>query len=376
MNPRRRAAFAAALIVFSVAAFAGDKNSKSPKLDDNGRAMIIRNFNAELVFVRSYFPMGKVGLKIDQAGKISPGAMEVRQMVAQYGPAAKPGDRVKITNVIFKGNAIIFEINGGPVKKKKWYERISIEGMGGGAAPLDKTGDPTSLDVNNRGSYVALAFKDYIPQLSSDQIKTMLKPVLDFTAMNAAQAYTESLPPIVQQAIKDHRALVGMDRDMVTYAMGRAPRKIRDKDGDTEYEEWIYGEPPKEVSFVRFVGDRVVRIETMKVDGQKEIRTAKEVDLDKGMEAATLAKKQDTQEDKDSKQDAPSLLRPGEKTVTATNPQARPKNTDQTMPGGQRGPSPTIPGQPDNMPASDPTGAPPNIPGGMPGGDVGSRPPQ
>ncbi len=369
MNPHRKAALVAALVFFSIAAFAGDKD-KPPKLSDNGRAMIIRNFNAELVFSRTYFPMGKVGLKIDEAGKVSPNEMEVRQIVAQNGPAAKPGDRVKITNVFFKGNAIIFEINGGPVKKKKWYERVSVGGAGGEVAPMDRSGDPTNLDVNNRGSYVALGFKDYIPELTTDQIKAKLKPVLDFNATNAAQAYSESLPPIVQEAIKNHRALVGMDRDMVVYAMGRAPRKIRDKDGETEYEEWIYGEPPKEVNFIRFVGDRVVRIETMKVDGEKEIRTAKEVDLDKGS-AATVAKKQDTQED-EKKANAPTLLRPGETTVGAT-PGTRQDPSRTPVPGGQQGTTAPRPGQPDNMPGSDPTGAPPNIPGGMPGGNT---PPQ
>jgi hypothetical protein len=362
MNPHRKAVLAAALLLSATVAFAGDKD-KQPKLSDENRAMIIRNFNAEQVFVRSYFPMGKIGIKIDETGKISPDAMQLRQLVADSGPAAKPGDRVKITNVIFKGNAILFEINGGPVKKKKWYERVSVSGMGGEVAPMDRSGDPNNLEVNSRGSYVALAFKDYVPTLTTDQIKTMLKPVFDFNAMNAAQAYAEALPPVVQQAIKNHRALVGMDKDMVVYAMGRAPKRIRDKDGETEYEEWIYGEPPKEVNFVRFVADRVIRIETMKVDGEKEVRTAKEIDLDAGHDARTLAKKQTDDSSSDEKKSGPSLMRPGETTVTATP--GAPNRTP--MPGGQQGPNPTTPGQPPNLPGNDPTGAPPNIPGGMPG---------
>jgi hypothetical protein len=147
------------------------------------------------------------------------------------------------------------------------------------------------------------------------------------------------------------------------YAMGRAPKKVRDKDGDTEYEEWIYGEPPKEVNFVRFVGDRVIRIETMKVDGEKEVRTAKEIDLDAGHDARTVAKKQTDDSPSDEKKSGPSLMRPGETTVTATP--GAPNRTP--MPGGQQGPNPTTPGQPPNLPGNDPTGAPPNIPGGMPG---------
>src|SRR5437773_12506230 len=88
-----------------------------------------------------------------------------------------------------------------------------------------------------------------------------------------------TLPPKVRDAIKDHRVLVGMDREMVTYAKGRPPKKIRERDGKTDYEEWIYGDPPQDVEFVRLVGDQVIRIETMKVDGQKIVRTEKEVDI-------------------------------------------------------------------------------------------------
>jgi hypothetical protein len=46
-----------------------------------------------------------------------------------------------------------------------------------------------------------------------------------------------------------------MNREMLIYAKGRPPKKIREKDGEVEYEEWIYGEPPQDVDFVRMVGD-------------------------------------------------------------------------------------------------------------------------
>jgi hypothetical protein len=370
MYPHRKAVLAAAFVVaLAIPSFAGEKG-KPPKLTEQDRQTIIRNFQAELCFSHTYFPMGKVGLRITPEGQVTPGPGEVRAMVEQYGPAAKPGERVKITNVIFKGKNIIFEINGGPVKKKKWYERLSVGGMGGDVTPMDKSGDPTNLDVNNRGSYIALQFKDYVPQLTTDQIKAILKPILDFNSMNAAQAYAESLPPIVQQAIKDHKALVGMDRDMVMAAMGRADKKIRDNDGKEDYEEWMYGQPPKEVNFVRFVGDHVIRVETMKVDGEKIVRTQKEIDLGAGHD--TRVAKKETEES-EQPADAPSLLRPGEKTVTAT-PGARQDPRQTPPPGGQTGPRTGEPGQPDNMPASDPTGAPPNIPGGMPGSPQGMPP--
>jgi hypothetical protein len=133
----------------------------------------------------------------------------------------------------------------------------------------------------------------------------MLWPVFDFDSKSPLEAYLESVPPKVKEAIKGHHVLVGMDREMVIYAKGRPEKKIREKDGETEYEDWIYGEPPQDVDFVRVVGDEVVRVETMKVGGEKILRTEKEIDLG-GPTVATAAQKE-TQPTK-----APTLRRPGE----------------------------------------------------------------
>src|SRR6202008_794903 len=95
--------------------------------------------------------------------------------------------------------------------------------------------------------------------------------------------------PKAKAAIEAHQVLVGMNREMVTYAKGRPPKKIREKQDETEYEEWIYGEPPKDVEFVRFIGDEVVRLETMKVDGTKLVKTEKELNLDPATKVAKQA---------------------------------------------------------------------------------------
>src|SRR5947209_15070965 len=39
-----------------------------------------------------------------------------------------------------------------------------------------------------------------------------------------------------------HNVLVGMNPEMVIHAKGRPPKKVREKDGETEYEERIYGD--------------------------------------------------------------------------------------------------------------------------------------
>ncbi len=259
---------------------------------------LIRSFNAELVYIRTPFPMGKKGLTLKD-GVISPNGDELHQLITMWGPSVKPGDQARISEIEIRGDRIHFEINGGPVKRMKWYQHISV-GTGGGDTPI--AGSPAE---NPRGSYVDLVFDRYIPDLNPRQLKDLLAPVFDFDSKSALQAYLETVPANVKQAIQDHRVLVGMNREMVIYAKGRAGQKTREKDGDTEYEEWIYGQPPETVDFVRLVGDEVVRVETMKVTGEKIVRTEKEVNLDDSVAKAAAGPAARPAE-------APTLRRPGE----------------------------------------------------------------
>ena len=296
----------AILLVFSALALAG--NTPPPRISRKTREEIIHAFNAELVFIRTNFPMGKTGLTLKN-GAVSPSGPELQSLMAMWGPAAKPGDRARISNVVIRQDHIRFEINGGPLKGQKWYQRIQVAGANGGG-PIA----PSDSSANAHGSFVDLYFDKYVPELTGPELKQLLRPVFDFDAKSALDAYLETVPPKVKEAIKNHRVLVGMNRDMVIYAKGRPPRKVREHvpgvDGEVEYEEWIYGTPPEDVDFVRFIGDEVVRVETMKVDGQKIVRIEKEVDLG----APTVAKKEEARP-----ATAPTLRRPGEQ-MPESNP--------------------------------------------------------
>jgi len=298
MKPRGLSALFFALF-FCLSAAADDAKIPPPHMSKQTRMDLIHAFTAELVYIRSQFPMGKTGLTLKD-GQLSPSGDDLQRMMAMWGPAVKPGDQAMITQILIKENHIRFEINGGPVKRQKWYKRIEISGTAG--TPINNTGDTN----NPRGSYVDLVFNSYVPELNPQQLKALLWPVFDFNAKSAVEAYLDTLPPKVRDAIKAHHVLVGMDRDMVIAAMGRPPKKDREKDGEIEYEEWIYGEPPQDVDFVRFVGDEVARVETMKVDGEKIVRTEREVDLPQ----AEVAKKTEQPDFKPA--NAPSLRRPGE----------------------------------------------------------------
>ena len=278
---------------------ADDKDTSA--ITEQHRLDLIRTFNADLVYIRTQFPMGKVGLTLKD-GKISPSGEKLQEMIALWGPSVKPGDRAMITKFEIRGNKIHLEINGGPVKKQKWYQHIQVGVNGGTTTPGGET-DPTN---NPRGSYVDLEFDHHVPDLTVEQLKQQLWPVFDFDSKSPLEAYLETVPPKVKTAIEAHHVLVGMNREMVIYAKGRPPKKIREKDDEgTEYEDWIYGEPPQEVDFVRVVGDEVVRVETMKISGEKEVRTEKEIDL--GGPGVTTAAK-----DEERPVKAPTLRRPGE----------------------------------------------------------------
>jgi hypothetical protein len=103
-----------------------------------------------------------------------------------------------------------------------------------------------------------------------------------------------------------------MDQDMVIYAKGRPGKKIRDTDENGKpYEEWIYGEPPEDVEFVRFSGPEVVQVKIMKVGGEKIVRTEKEIDLKDVREAK--ARKAEEEANKPKRvANRPTLRRPGE----------------------------------------------------------------
>ncbi len=309
----------------------------APHMSRQTRLQIIRDFETQVVYARTIFPMGTKGLKLEN-GVITPSGEDLQQAIAIYGPAIKPGDPAQITYVQIKPDHIHLELNGGAIRRQKWYQHIEIAGSTGGVI-TPGGGQPIN---NPHGSCIDVYFNKYVPEMSAQQFRDLLFPLLDFKARSKEQAYLNTVPQNVKQAILEHRVLVGMNQEMVLYAMGRPPKKDREKDSKgAEYEEWIYGQPPQDVDFVRFVGDEVVRLEIMKVGGEKIVRTQKEVFLE------TTQEKEAKAEQQERPANAPSLRRPGE------DSQDVPKSTE----GGN--PAPVMP--PPDLP---PTNAPPVGPPG------------
>jgi hypothetical protein len=127
------------------------------------------------------------------------------------------------------------------------------------------------------------------------------------------------LPPFLKQAITQHDVLVGMDRKMVLAAMGAPESKIREllpgTTTDQHYEEWIYGQVPQTVRFVRFVGDRVIQVKIAALGQPIAVHTENEMQgyLDPGdvREVALGDAKPPSGDDGPAKA-PPTILKPGE----------------------------------------------------------------
>jgi hypothetical protein len=362
----RRCSAVLVVLFFTLGVWADSASAPDAKhrpMSQQTRFYVIRGLQSEIAFARKPFPMGTKGLTLNEDGTVTPSDNEIAKELAVLGPAVRPGDRVNITLVKIAKDYILFELNGGPKKKKKWYDHIDV-GMPG-APTVKKTEDQPP--ENPRGTLLILSFKGFVPEISPDALKEMLHPVLDFSSKSAAEAYLDTIPPKAKEAIKNHQVLVGMDQDMVIYAKGRPGKKIRENDEHGKpYEEWIYGTPPEDVEFVRFSGPEVVQVKTMKVGGEKIVRTEKEVDLKEVREAKARKKEEEQAAKPKAAANRPTLKRPGEEDDPAVPKRSSapsapspvdPNQQDPTLgpPRGQQQPAPMPLPPPQGPGQGDPT---------------------
>jgi hypothetical protein len=323
-----------------------------PVLTDGTRMQLIRVMDAEFAHVRKYFPVGDKSMLIAPDGQIKPEDATLFRMAQTYGAAAKIGDRVQITNIVFHEKSIYLEINGGPKKKSKWYQHIQISGMGG------STGGTDPNQAQPTGAGMTLEFKKRVPEMTGPELKQLLSPVLDFTVKSASEVFIDTLPPKLKAAVKNHEVLVGMNHDMVVMAKDRPPQKVREKDEKGhEYEEWIYGAPPQDVVFVRFVGDEVVQVKIAKVGGEMIVKTQKEVEVKDGV--PTLAALKSSQSPQEVTAPTPGEQQPAHR-PTLKRPDEQPE-----PPAGKVG----SPASPQQEPQWGGDGKPPE-------GSSGAQPPQ
>ena len=227
----------------------------SNKLTWEDRVELTRGLTAEYATVKVLLPRSRKALEFDAKGTYDKGAWSAT--AKESGPAARTGDQVQVTKVDIEDDKIVLQINGGYKGGKKWYQGVQISGgMGGTPVPINQRNDTNAPG----GTSIAILFHKPLEPMKAIEVKKMLAPVLDFEKHSVTQLYSESLPPEVQQAIKDKRVMVGMDRDQVVMALGRPEHKSREVVDGLEVEDWVYGVPPGKITFVTFNGSKVIKV--------------------------------------------------------------------------------------------------------------------
>jgi hypothetical protein len=237
-----------------------EKKSKAESLQPYSRLEIIRYVSGEFARVKKALPGGKNGFRFAPGKPID--ESQLRRTINKAGSVANPGDTVQITQIAFKGQEMVIDINGGGRGRTRIRDRIFVSAGSGRSPEVPLNRGANAAGYQGNGSTLILDFGKPLPDMTPEEVKAFLSPMLDFSKQRSATVnWVETLPPEIQQAIKDRKAVVGMDREMVVAAMGRPERKIRERDPDgLELEDWIYGEPPSKTVFVTFAGEKVVRV--------------------------------------------------------------------------------------------------------------------
>jgi hypothetical protein len=240
------------MLLAAALCFAG--SLRADKLSFDERMEIERGLTAEFATAKVAVPHSKKALPMHTDGTYDRSVWE--DALRENGPAARVGDELQITRVEILSNKIVMEINGG-TKSGHWYDHLQV-GVGG-------TSNPVSTNQNGQpvnGSHVVLLFPGGVPSIKSAEIRQMLGSVFDFAKHSATEQYVDRLPEPIKKAIKEQHVIEGMDHDQVLLALGKPHNKSRETSqaGD-EIEDWIYGEPPGKVTFVRFTEGKVVRVQ-------------------------------------------------------------------------------------------------------------------
>jgi hypothetical protein len=224
------------------------------KLSQDQRVELVRGLSSEYATAKIILPNSRKALPFEENGSWDKKKWE--DAVRKDGPAARAGDMVQITKVDVDDDAITLQLNNGLKKQGSWRDRVQISM--GGVTPQQT--NPQGSNQLHTGTAIMIKFKDSIGDITSAQLKKLLAPVLDFEKHSASENYIDTLPPETQQAIKEKKAIEGMDQDAVILALGRPLRKTRETKDDVEQETWQYGEPPGRVTFVTFAGPKVIRV--------------------------------------------------------------------------------------------------------------------
>jgi hypothetical protein len=233
-------------------------SNQPAELKPQSRIEIIRYVSGEFAKAVQPLPGGSKGLRIPVGKTVS--SKDLQNALRTGGVAASPGDTVQITALEFRTKEIVIQVNGGG--KKHYHLRdhlqVGVSGVPGNQIP--QTQDAKSNEGN--GSTLFLDYGHAIPDMSAEDLMRDLGSFLDFSKEHSAAVnWIDTLPPQFKEAIKDRKAVEGMDHEMVLAALGRPDHKVREHTPEgVQTEDWIYGTPPEKTVFVTFAGDKVIRV--------------------------------------------------------------------------------------------------------------------
>jgi hypothetical protein len=248
----------------STPATAGSSHAASNgPLKEESKLTLIRYVSGEFAKAIKPLPAGKEGFIFNVAKPLNTNLLD--SAVATHGAAINTGDRVQITKLEFRDHQIVVDVNGGGRGKHHWRDHLQV-GIGGmptgptAASTPEETGPPGIQP--GLGSTLFLEFNKTLPDMTPEDLKHLLSPIMDFTKQRSASVqWVDTLPAEMKKAIQDRKPLVGMDREEVVAAVGKPDHKVRERDPNgNDIEDWIYGQPPSKTVFVRFSGERVTSI--------------------------------------------------------------------------------------------------------------------
>jgi hypothetical protein len=229
--------------------------SSSDRLGDQSKIEIIRYVSGEFAKAVLALPRGgdafayRVDKPLDTA--------RLHDMVRTHGASVNSGDKVQITRLTFEAKRIVVEINGGGSRHFHFRDHLQV-GMGGATNPVGTNAHPGE----GLGATLILDYGRPLPEMTPDQLKQQLSPILDFAGESSATvAWIDTVAPEFKKDIQAHEAAVGMDEQMVIAALGRPEHKVRERDPEgNDTEDWIYGDPPAKTTFVTFASGKVIRV--------------------------------------------------------------------------------------------------------------------
>ena len=216
------------------------------------RFEILGTLIADNAAARIAMPFGSEGVGLSQTGEIDEDRL-IEEM-RKEGGSIFVGQVVAITGIVFDDDQIVVELDGGGKNQRSFFDRLEV-GIGSNPRPV------TDSAADAKGSKVVLRFDDKAPaNLTPDQLRAYLAPVLDFEKQNFMDSGIDSLPEEYQEAVVANEARIGMDRSTVLMAKGRPDDKVWETISGVEREDWIYYKSGLGADFITFEGDIVVRI--------------------------------------------------------------------------------------------------------------------